>query len=301
MAQNDLDERLVYLTCRHIFQGSNSSVRKRKQVMNLIHRNQPGLTDILREYNIDRTCNVVQRLLRDQVFQSSVRAKIRFPELFDVSPAQSADREASEAEAARDEANAVKEISEREIPKDYRPNSQAQLAAEVTKESDGWDCPEAAELTEWVKLLRQHAGEQIKTPNEGFELLCELRHSAVHQLRKTARGVQRLAENAQSFLEALNDTPRSEMVSHIRRELNLVIEELRHNKDLLEGSYLAELQEIQAKCAALEKREQDAKKVMVDSDAQCLNNADQRIERLTGTSDSEEEFLEAIIAVNSSN
>lgn len=142
MVQNDPDERLIYLACRNIFHGSNSSVRKRKQVMNLIKRNQPVLTDILREYNIDRTCNVVQRLLRDQVFQSSVRAKIRFPELFNVSPAQSADREASEAEAARDEANAVRKISEREISKDSRLDSQAQLAAEVTQESDGWyfDC-----------------------------------------------------------------------------------------------------------------------------------------------------------------
>jgi hypothetical protein len=43
-----------------------------------------------------------------------LRAKIRFPRLFDVSPAQNAEREASEAEAARDEARVVREISERE-------------------------------------------------------------------------------------------------------------------------------------------------------------------------------------------
>lgn len=182
----------------------------------------------------------------------------------------------------------------------------------------GWDCPEAVELTEWVKLLRQHAGDQIKKPNEVFELLCELRHTAVHRLRKTARGVQRLAENAQRFLEALEDTRRSGIVSHIRRELNLVIEEVRHNKDLLEGRYLAELQEIGAKRAALETRERDAKQAMVDSDAQCLNEANQRIERAfqhldsyryigdeaagempieqhTATSDTEEEFLEAVL------
>ncbi|OCK80284.1 hypothetical protein K432DRAFT_434859 [Lepidopterella palustris CBS 459.81] len=35
--------------------------------------------------------------------------KLRFPEVFDVSPAQSAEREASEAEAARNEANAIKD------------------------------------------------------------------------------------------------------------------------------------------------------------------------------------------------
>ena len=80
--------------------------------MSLLQQNKPALTDILREHNIDRTCNVARKLLEDQVFHSTLRAKIRFPELFDVSPAQSAGREVSEAAAARDEANAVTEISE---------------------------------------------------------------------------------------------------------------------------------------------------------------------------------------------
>lgn len=58
--------------------------------------------------------NVAKRLLESQVFGFILKAKIRFPELFDVSPAQSAERDASEAKAARDEANTVKWISEKE-------------------------------------------------------------------------------------------------------------------------------------------------------------------------------------------
>jgi hypothetical protein len=126
MAQNDQDERAVYLAWQHIFSGSHSQVRKRKTVKNLIQENERALTDILRQYNIDRTCKVAKKLLEDKVFGSTYRAKIRFPELFDVSPTQSAEREASEAEAARDEANAVREVSERDASRDVAIISQAQ-------------------------------------------------------------------------------------------------------------------------------------------------------------------------------
>jgi hypothetical protein len=138
MAQRDPDERLVYLACQHIFRGSNSQVRKRKHVMNLLQQNKPTLTDILREHSIDRTCDVAKKLLDAQVFYSALRAKIRFPELFDVSPAQSAEREASEAEAARDEAKAVREISERETSREVAIQSQARPANEESYEIDGW-------------------------------------------------------------------------------------------------------------------------------------------------------------------
>jgi hypothetical protein len=47
-----------------------------------------------------------------------------------VSPAQSAEREAPEAEAARDEANTVREISEREAPRE--------VSREVTILSQAW-------------------------------------------------------------------------------------------------------------------------------------------------------------------
>jgi hypothetical protein len=98
------------------------------------------------------------------------------------------------------------------------------------------------ELTEWTKLLPKYLGEMATTKErcELFHLLCELRHSAVHRLRKTAGGVQRLAENAQVFLEALNDPNRSERVSMLRRELSMAIEELKRNKVSLEISWRTE-------------------------------------------------------------
>ncbi len=61
---------------------------------------------------IDNVCNTAKALLQDEIFTSTLRAKIRFPEVFEVSPAQSAEREASEAEAARSDASAIRDAAE---------------------------------------------------------------------------------------------------------------------------------------------------------------------------------------------
>lgn len=357
MAQNDPDERLVYLACQHIFRGSHSHVRRLKVIRSLIQENKPSLADILREYNIDRTINVAKRLLEDQVFDDTLKAKIRFPELFDVSPTQNAEREASEAEAARSEASAVREISEREASRDIDIVSQAKPDNEGDRKTEsrytrfikiktqynlltpteshlgansdinkgipslypvyiqyrcqhlitttiqnlleescfefaqqhfphilaikGWDCPEAVELTEWTKLIARHSPQPVKGTNkpidELFGLLHELRHSAVHRLRKTANGIERLAENAQLFLEALDDSFRSEKVSVLRRELKGAIEELKRNKDLLEGKLNTQLKNIQRKRAELDMCEKTAIESMGLDDQQGQNDVGEEL------------------------
>lgn len=45
----------------------------------------------------ERLAQVAKGLLEEQTFESTLKAKMGFPELVDVSPTQSADREASEA------------------------------------------------------------------------------------------------------------------------------------------------------------------------------------------------------------
>lgn len=126
MEKDDPDERPVYLACRHIFRGTRAEVRRRKTVINLIQQNKRALRDILREYSIDRTCNVVKKFLDDQVFGSTNKSQASIPGIVDVSPTQSAEQEASEAEAARDETNAVREISERDGSREVAIISQAQ-------------------------------------------------------------------------------------------------------------------------------------------------------------------------------
>lgn len=111
-----------------------------------------------------------------------------------------------------------------------------------------------------------------------FGLLRELRHSAVHRRRMTATGIERLAENSQLFLEALDDAFRSEKVSVLRRELKCAIEELKRNKDLLEGRLLTQLKEIDGKRAELDMCEKDAIESMGRDDLQCQNDIGEELE-----------------------
>jgi len=103
------DERVVYLALKNVFKGQNAEVRQNKAVRKLIkqHRSQEDVADLIREHNFEVVCNAARMLLCDEIFESTLKAKIRFPELFDLSPAQSAEREVSEAEAARHEADAI--------------------------------------------------------------------------------------------------------------------------------------------------------------------------------------------------
>jgi hypothetical protein len=85
-----------------------------KKVRELIQKTQQNIDvrDLINEHNIDNVCNVAKAHLEQQIFESTLKAKIRFPEVFKVSPAQSAERSASEAEAARTEADAIRVAAE---------------------------------------------------------------------------------------------------------------------------------------------------------------------------------------------
>ncbi|KAK3936165.1 hypothetical protein QBC46DRAFT_461632 [Diplogelasinospora grovesii] len=86
--KNPPDERVVYLALKNVFKGSNAEVRQPKAIRKLIvqHQSQHDIADL-----------------------STFSAKLRFPEVFDVSPAQSAERKASEVKAARNEADAIRD------------------------------------------------------------------------------------------------------------------------------------------------------------------------------------------------
>ena len=108
------DERVVYLALKNLFKGQNAQVRKSKTVAKLIKgsNQEDAVANLLREHDFDTICTMAGRLLSAEIFESTLKAKVRFPELFDSSPAQSAEKEASEAEAARNEANAIKDATQ---------------------------------------------------------------------------------------------------------------------------------------------------------------------------------------------
>ena len=97
-----------------MFKGADAQVRRPKKVRELIQKAQQNVDvrDLVREHNMDNVCNMAKALLEQQIFESTLKAKIRFPEVFEVSPAQSAERSASEAEAAKTEADAIRVAAE---------------------------------------------------------------------------------------------------------------------------------------------------------------------------------------------
>ncbi|KAI0196467.1 hypothetical protein F4808DRAFT_439748 [Astrocystis sublimbata] len=107
--KNPPDERVVYLALKNVFKGPNAMLRKSKAIRKMItqHKENSEVSNLVNEHNIDVVCNMAKALLVDGIFESTLKAKIHFPEVFDVSPAQTAEREASEIVAAVYEAEAI--------------------------------------------------------------------------------------------------------------------------------------------------------------------------------------------------
>lgn len=114
MPKNPPDERLVYLALKNVFKGPDAQLRNLKKIRKQIqkHQDNEDVRALVDEHNMVNICNTARLLLERDIFTSTLKAKIRFPEVFDVSPAQSAERVASEAEAAKGEADAIRDIAE---------------------------------------------------------------------------------------------------------------------------------------------------------------------------------------------
>jgi hypothetical protein len=108
------DERTVYLAFKNVFKGMDAQTRTDKTIKKKIQKYEGCSEEIralVQEHNLDNVRKSIKTLLEGDVFGSTLKAKMRFPELFDVSPAQSAERAASEAEAARTEADAMRDVT----------------------------------------------------------------------------------------------------------------------------------------------------------------------------------------------
>lgn len=108
------DERLVYLAFKNVFKGPEAQMRNDKPIKKKIRKHEKENEEIralVQEHSVENIANVAKALLAGDIFASTLKAKIRFPEVFDVSPAQSAERAVSEAEAAKIEADAIRNVT----------------------------------------------------------------------------------------------------------------------------------------------------------------------------------------------
>jgi hypothetical protein len=66
---------------------------------------------LIRDFGFDKVANIVKTLLDQRVFESELKAKITFPELFQTSPARDVQYNDSENDAARSVAKALEELT----------------------------------------------------------------------------------------------------------------------------------------------------------------------------------------------
>lgn len=104
------DKRLVYLHCSSIFSGANAQVRRGKKVNQLLEQHKNSIKILTKEFTLPAVAAVAKELLEERIFESLPRAKLSYPELFQPSETQEAERAASEAEVIRIEAEAAQDI-----------------------------------------------------------------------------------------------------------------------------------------------------------------------------------------------
>jgi hypothetical protein len=119
------EKRRVFLAFRSIIVGQNAQLRKAKKVREVVQQHQSSFGPLLRDYGLNRVVDIIKALLEDRIFESELKAKIAFPELFQLSPARDVQRTASENNAARSEAEALEEIASLE-GKDDKENEDCQ-------------------------------------------------------------------------------------------------------------------------------------------------------------------------------
>lgn len=111
MAYSSADGRRVFLAYRTVFTGPHAQIRKSKKVREVIEQHRGSFQTLIRDFGFDKVADIVKTLLDQRVFESELKAKIAFPELFQTSLARDVHRNESENDAARSAAEALEELT----------------------------------------------------------------------------------------------------------------------------------------------------------------------------------------------
>ncbi|KAI4187061.1 MAG: hypothetical protein L6R41_003045 [Letrouitia leprolyta] len=139
-----------------------------------------------------------------------------------------------------------------------------------------WDCAEAIELNKWTFTMMKRKGKLATGAFEGSDyhidttLLAvnKLRHSAVHRLRISAKGILQMIFAATELAQTMSDATRASQLEDLSKELQSMIQSQELNKNYLETKLNNELDEIKRLREELMKREQEAISTMVTEDKQ---------------------------------
>lgn len=152
--------------------------------------------------------------------------------------------------------------------------------------SKGWDCPEAAELTVWLKLLLSSPDKlstskvaELGKPLEVlFDSVAQLRHAAVYRLRVKLNRIEQLMVDSELLATLLEDDTYARTMSKLRQQTQLTIDEWRCKKDLLESNLSEALKKIASQRAELDRLEREAVDDMVKGDEEHRSLAGANIE-----------------------
>jgi hypothetical protein len=111
MAYSSADGRRVFLAYRTVFTGPHAQIRRSKKVREVIEQHGGSFQPLIKDFGFDKVADIVKALLDQRVFESELKAKIVFPELFQTSPARDVQRNESENDAVRSAAEALEELT----------------------------------------------------------------------------------------------------------------------------------------------------------------------------------------------
>jgi uncharacterized protein YPO0396 len=142
-------------------------------------------------------------------------------------------------------------------------------------EDNKWDCPEAVELTKWTRILARrlnkipaHAitNDSAVSLHEIFFSTNELRHTAVHRLSTSAKGIHKMIQSASRLARTLGDNKRAAHLRHLELEIEGRIRDMELNKNFLENRLDEQLRAIGERRAELDRLEQEAIATMLKED-----------------------------------
>lgn len=150
-----------------------------------------------------------------------------------------------------------------------------------------WDCAEAIELNKWTLTMIKRKGkvttgafaDSDTSINTILLAVNKLRHSAVHRLRISAKGVLQMLDDAVKLAQTLSDSTRASQLEELYKELQSMIKSQELNKNFLETKLNNELAEITRLREELMRREQKAISTMVTEDEENTHFVGSLLER----------------------
>ncbi|KAF1912678.1 hypothetical protein BDU57DRAFT_598109 [Ampelomyces quisqualis] len=155
---------------------------------------------------------------------------------------------------------------------------------DVLKERD-WTCAEAVELNIWAKVFVQHQEKLDPASNSKLgkpladlcNSIAEIRHTAVHRLRRPAKDTLQFIVDAESLANLFHDKATLDIIFKIRQHVQKYIEELECNKKILALRAVSDKSHFEEMRAELDRQEREALETTIKDDREYTELAGTRL------------------------